>query len=149
MQLFYNRIMQKIIPLTVTFFALALTACGGGGSGGTTPKTVNVTGNWGGSLQTSGGAGLGSVDVALTQSAAPATDFKGTLTASMFGGNHPVIGDAAKGTIKSDLSSGTVNEAAAFACSGTFTNTSYRGNCEMVKGGGTFVLVLGTVVRKV
>lgn len=137
----YDDLMQKIIPLTVTFLALALTACGGG-RGGTTPQTLNVTGNWAGSLQTSEGGGLGAVDVTLTQSAAPATDFKGTLTTPMFGGNHPVIGDAAKGTLKSDLSSGTANEAAAFSCSGTFTTTSYRGNCEVVKGTGAFVLVL-------
>lgn len=127
--------MKKFIPLTLLTVLLA--SCGGGG---TTPEPLNVTGNWGGSLQTTTGGGLGAVDVTLTQ--ATSGDFTGTLSNPMFGGNHPLVGNANQGTLKSDTSNANVNANAAFSCTGTFSKSSYRGDCTMNSGGSAFVLVL-------
>ncbi len=136
----YAAFVKKTIPLTVTVFAL--TACGGGGGGGSTPESVNVTGSWNGSLQTTGGGGIGAVVVNLTQLSS-ATSFTGTLSTPTFGGNHPLVGDVAQSTLKTDTSVSGVNEALAFSCTGKFTNASYKGDCTFTKSGAAFVLVMG------
>lgn len=133
--------MQKMIPPGL--LAVVLSACGGGNGngGGTAPESLNVTGKWGVSLQTEAGGGLGGGDMTLTQTA-PSQEFKGNLATSTMGGQHPIIGNAETGNLKTDLSSSKVNKEVAFACEGQFTKTSYRGNCKQVQGNGTFALVL-------
>lgn len=132
--------MRKIIPLAL--LAAVLSACGSGDGGGNlAPEPTNVTGNWGGDLQTKEGGGLGAVDVTLAQ-AASSRDFTGTLTTPTLGGKSPLVGNADTGSLKSDTSGGKVNNKAALMCEGKFTKTSYRGDCTFVEGDGKVVLVL-------
>lgn len=133
--------MKNILPLAL--FAVVLSACGGGESGGSNPQPepLNVTGNWGASLQTKEGGGLGGGEVTLVH-AASSRDFTGNLSTSIFGGQNPLIGNADTGSLKTDVSSDKVNKETALICEGKFTKTSYRGDCKFVKGDGTLVLVL-------
>lgn len=132
--------MQKFLPLTL--FALLLTACGGSG-GSSPPASINVTGEWTGGLETTSGGGLGGFTATLVQAPAPATTFTGTMSSPLSGANAPVIGDVSLGTLNIDTSVAGVNQTLAFTCQGTFTSTSYRGNCTMPSATGAFVLVLG------